>query len=154
MARKYSERIENMDGEARAELDSRIREYEEKHGWQKTLAKYKPSPLQLRAIKAGKDPTKVKAKSTKKAAKKAGKKKAKKAAKKSAKKTAKKAAKKPAKKKKKAKASKKKVARVPKANGVKTNAKGDLIIEGTIPASEFVQMILRHSERLAKAARS
>ena len=107
MAKKYSERIENMDSKDREELDARIREYAAKNNWQKTLAKFKPSPIQLRAILAGKDASKAKArkktkaeleaaaeKKAKKAAKKSTKKKAKKKAKKAAKKATKKAAKK------------------------------------------------------------
>lgn len=169
MARSYSERIENMDNEAREELDSRIREYEKKNGWQRTLAKFKPSPIQLRAIVAGKDARKAKAKAKRKVKKlskkatkatKATKKTAKKAAKKATKakkKTTKKAAKKVANSAKAAKkATKKKAGRPKKANGVttKVNAKGDLIIEGKVDATKFVQMILTHSERLATALRA
>lgn len=153
-----------MDADSREEFDTRIREYHGAQGWQKTLAKFKPSPIQLRAILAGKDATKAKAKAKKKpkakpevAAPKAAKKKAKKAAKK---KTAKKkrgrpkttasAAPKPAKKKPgRPKGSGKKKAG--RKNGV---AKADLIIEGKIDATQFMQMILDHSERMLKMAQA
>ena len=168
MARKYSERIENMDDAAREELDTRIREYEAKHGWQAALAKYKPSPIQLRAIKAGKDATKAKAKKkTKTEVEAAAKKKTKKAVKKEAKKEAKKApkkktAKKTAKKAAKAEAAKRKPGRPKgsgnkkkaKKNGVAVKSQGDVIVEGKIDATQFVSMILSHSERLVKAARA
>ena len=114
MAKKYSERIENMDSKDREELDARIREYAAKNNWQKTLAKFKPSPIQLRAILAGKDASKAKArKKTKAELEAAAEKKAKKAAKKAGKKTAKKSSKKKAKKatKKKAKKATKKRAK-------------------------------------------
>jgi len=183
MAKKYSERIENMDDAARGELDARIREYHEANNWQATLAKYKPSPIQLRAILAGKDASKAKAKKRKpksdveaeaapekvkkapkkakvaKVAKKA--KKAKKAPKKKA--SAKKAkAAKPAKgaapKRKpgrpKGSGNKKKAAKkASKKNGVRrSSAMGDLVIEGKIDATQFVAMILSHSESMVKLA--
>lgn len=144
MARKYSERIVSMDDAAREELDARIREHYEKKGWQATLAKFKPSPIQLRAILAGKDPMKAKAKTSKKKTK---------AKKKSAKKKAKtKASAKGAKKKAPKKASKKKT----KKNGVsqKVNSKGDLIIEGQISAEKFVSMMLSHNEKMMKIVMS
>lgn len=184
MAKKYSERIENMDSKDREELDARIREYAAKNNWQKTLAKFKPSPIQLRAILAGKDASKAKArkktkaeleaaaeKKAKKAAKKAGKT-TKKASKKKAKKAAKKATKKKAKKatKKRAKAQaapkkkpgrpkgsrnkKKAKKKAPRNNGVVTKSAGDIVVEGRIAATDFVSMILSHSERLVKAARA
>jgi sulfite reductase alpha subunit-like flavoprotein len=184
MAKKYSERIENMDSKDREELDARIREYAAKNNWQKTLAKFKPSPIQLRAILAGKDASKAKArkktkaeleaaveKKAKKAAKKAGKKTTKKSSKKKAKKAAKKATKKKAKKatKKRAKAQaapkkrgrpkgsrnkKKAKKKTPRNNGVVTKSAGDIVVEGRIAATDFVSMILSHSERLVKAARA
>lgn len=163
MARKYSERISDMDDEAREELDAAIRKYHENNNWQATLAKYKPSPIQLRAILAGKDASKAKPKkkpaaaAAKPAAKKKAKKAAKKkpAAKKKAKKAAKKAAPKTAKKKKvgRPKGSGKKKAA--KKNGVtKANVDGTLIIEGRIDAGEFVGLILAHSERVMQLALS
>lgn len=153
-----------MDADSREELDARIQEYHKANGWQKTLAKFKPSPIQLRAILAGKDATKAKAKTKKKkkpkaeaAAPKAAKKKAKKGAKKKA------AKKKPGRPKAEVsaapKAAKKKPGR-PKGSGKKKAsrkngvAKGDLIIEGRIDAGEFVSMVLLHSERMAKLALS
>jgi len=181
MAKKYSERIENMDSKDREELDARIREYAAKNNWQKTLAKFKPSPIQLRAILAGKDASKAKArkktkaeleaaakKKEKKAAKKSTKKKTKKKAKKAAKKAAKKKAKKATKKRAKAAAPKKKKPgrpkgsrnkkkakkKTPRNNGVVTKSAGDIVVEGRIAATDFVSMILSHSERLVKAARA
>ena len=160
MARKYSERIADMDDEAREGLDAAIRKYHENNNWQATLAKYKPSPIQLRAILNGDDASKAKPKKKPKkkaAAKKKPKKAAKKepAAKKKAKKAAKKAAPKTAKKKKvgRPKGSGKKKAA--KKNGVtKANVDGDLVIEGRINAGEFVGLILAHSERVMKMALS
>ena len=182
MAKKYSERIENMDSKDREELDARIREYAAKNNWQKTLAKFKPSPIQLRAILAGKDASKAKArkktkaeleaaaeKKAKKAAKKAGKKTAKKSSKKKAKKATKKKAKKATKKRAKAQAAPKKKKpgrpkgsrnkkkdkkKTPRNNGVVTKSAGDIVIEGRIAATDFVSMIFAHSERLVKAARA
>lgn len=148
MARKYSERIVSMDDAAREELDTRIREHYEKKGWQATLAKFKPSPIQLRAILAGKDPMKAKAKVGKKKTKVA--KKATKGTKKKAKTKVK--ADGGAKKKAPKKAPKKST----KKNGVtkKVNAKGDLIIEGQISAKDFVSMLLTHNEKMMKIAMS
>jgi hypothetical protein len=180
MARKYSERIENMDESAREELDARIREHCKSKGWQATLAKFKPSPIQLRAILAGKDPTKAKAKKKSKAElEAAAKKKAAKAEGKAPKKATKKAPKKKATKKKasKKKAAKKKAAKEaapkrkpgrPKGSGKKAGKKsarkngvatksmdmGDLVIEGRIDATEFMSMILLHSERMLKMAQA
>ncbi len=167
MARKYSERIESMDADSREEFDARIQEYHKAHGWQKTLAKFKPSPIQLRAILAGKDATKAKAKTKKKkpkaeaaaSAPTATKKKAKKAAKKKAKAAKKKAGRPKAVASAAPKAAKKKPGR-PKGSGKKKAsrkngvANGDLIIEGRIDAGEFVSMVLLHSERMAKLALS
>ena len=153
MARKYSERIENMSDEDRKAFDDRIREYEKNNGWQKAMSKFKTSPIQLRAIKAGKDPMRAKPKKKPKAEakpKKAAKKRGKKGSKKVAK-AVKAAGKKKAKRGKKAT---KKSGR--KANGVtkKVNAQGALIIEGQIEAQQFVAMILAHSEKLMKIATS
>ena len=161
MARKYSERIESMDAEAREELDERIREYHQAQGWQKTLAKYKPSPIQLRAILKGKDPMKAKAKRKPKDEDAKPKQKAKKATKKKVKAKAKAKAKTP---KAVAKPAKKKPGR-PKGSGkkkaakkngavTKTNAQGDLIIEGKIDATDFVNLVLGYSERMTKVALS
>jgi hypothetical protein len=168
MAKKYSERIENMDSEAREELDARIREYAAKNNWQKTLAKFKPSPIQLRAILAGKDASKAKPKKkTKAEVEAAAKKKTKKASKKAPKKAAEKKAKKTTKKRAKAEAApkrkpgrpkgsgnKKKAKKATRKNGVATQSAGEIIVEGRIDAAEFVSMILNHSERLVKAARA
>ena len=156
-----------MDADSREEFDARIQEYHKAHGWQKTLAKFKPSPIQLRAILAGKDATKAKAKTKKKkpkaeaAAAAAPTAKKKKAKKKSAKKAAKK--KKPGRPKAEVsaapKAAKKKPGR-PKGSGKKKAsrkngvAKGDLIIEGKIDATQFMEMILNHSERMMKMAQA
>lgn len=165
MSKSYSDRIENMDDEARKELDSRIRSYAETHKWQKTISKYRCSPMQLRAILAGKDAMKAKPKVAKaektkaKTAKKA--KSAKKTAKKAAKKTAKKAAKKAkaANKANKAKTAKKTAKKAAKKTAAKKGKRasaqgGGLVIEGSISAERFVKMVLKHSERMATALRA